>query len=681
MLGLSFSLLRCNRSENQASTDRTPSKWKPLQQRTFSHACPACPFAQRLDTVWEVFGTSFSGQSCWWNLSWKIRANSSALLVSLPANEAMHVPWARVWKLWQVLGAQFFGAIVLMKFVLKNPCQQQCIFSVAPCQRSYACPIAQRLQTTWKVLGAQFFGTIALMEFVLKTRANSSASRWSLPPNGALPKLFPTVSLPSTLRIAPSHRSSPHAIPTVSLPSTLPSFPYRSFPPEPSASYFPRFPFRPPCRHSRLAPSHRSSPQAISHGFPSVRPVFIPVSLLPTGALPKLLIHPFPRFFFRPPCHHSRLAPSQAISHGFPSVHPVVIPASLLPTGALPKLFPRFPFRPPCRHSRIVPSHRSSPQAISQGFPSVHPVVILSHRSSPQAISHSFPSVHPVIIPASLLPTGALPKLFPTVSLPSTLSSLPYSSFPPELSPSYFPGFPFRPPCRHSFPPELFPSYFPWRLFRPPCRHSRLAPSHRSSPHGISYASSFLYRSFPPELSPSLPSTLSSLPYRSFPPELSPQAIIPRFPFRPPCRHSRIAPSHRSSPEAISHGVPSVHPVATPVSLLPLGALPRLFPTVSSPSTLSSLHLDPSPLNSPHAISYGFPSGHPIVASIRSLPTELSPSYFPRFLFRPPSRQIRIAPSRQVQLNENPSIGDAFGKKTWKSTHSNHLKWTATCSF
>jgi len=44
-------------------------------------------------------------------------------------------------------------------------------------------------------------------------------------------------------------------------------------------------------------------------------------------------------------------------------------------------------------------------------------------------------------------------------------------------------------------------------------------------------------------------------------------------------------------------------------------------------------------------------------------PTELSPSYFPRFPFRPPSRHFRIAPSPQVQLkNENPSIGDAFGK-------------------
>ena len=115
---------------------------------------------------------------------------------------------------------QFFGTIALMEFVLKNPCQQLCSFSLAACQRSYACPIAQRLQTTWKVLGAQFFGTIALMKFVLKTCANSSASQCvassqrsspqvishgfpsnhpvvasiSLPPIGTLPNLFPTVS-------------------------------------------------------------------------------------------------------------------------------------------------------------------------------------------------------------------------------------------------------------------------------------------------------------------------------------------------------------------------------------------------------------------------------------------------------------------------------------------------------
>ena len=802
----------------------------------------------------------------------------------------------------------------------------------------------------------------------------------SLLPNGALPKLFP-IRLPfrppcCRSRIAPSHRNSPKAIshgfpsvhpvvipvpklfPTVSLPSTLSSFPYRSFPPELSPSYFPQFPFRPPCRHSRLAPSHRSSPQAISHGFrsvhpviipisllrapifhsvPSVLPVVIPVSLLPTGALPKLFptaslpstlssfphrsfppeLFPsyFPRFPFRPPCRHSRITPShqsspQAISHGFPfcppcrhsriapshcsspqalshgfhSVHPVVIPVSLLPTASspqaifpteslpstlssfphrsfppelFPRYFSRFPFCPPCRHSRIAPSHRSSPRAISHNFPSVHPVVTPesllptgplpklfptvslpstlssfpyrsfppelspsyfprrpfrphrhhsriapSHRSSSQAISHSFPSAHPVVIPVSLLPTGALPKLFPRFPFrppfrcfriapsqqnsPQAISytaSFPYRSFPPELSPSYFPRFPFRPPCRHSrIAPSHrsssqaishgFPSVHPVVIPAPPCRHSRIAPSHRSSSQAISHGfpsvhpvvtpESLLPTGALPELFPtiSVPSTLWSLPvsllptgalpklfptvslfcppcrqsriapshrsspqaishgfpsvhlvsfpYRSFPPELS-QSYFPRFPFRPPCRHSRIAPSHRSSPQAISHGFPSVHPVVTPVSLLPTGALPKLFPTVSLLSTLSSLpyrsfppelspsyfprfpfrspsrrfHLDPSPQNSPHAISHGFPSVHPIVASICSLPTQLSPSYFPRLPLRPPSRQIRIAPSRQVQLNENPSIGDAFGKSNnhpnqhfWNSFHPKMLRQT-----
>ena len=41
--------------------------------------------------------------------------------------------------------------------------------------------------------------------------------------------------------------------------------------------------------------------------------------------------------------------------------------------------------------------------------------------------------------------------------------------------------------------------------------------------------------------------------------------------------------------ELISHGSPSVHPVVAEVSLPPNGALPKLFPAVSRPSTLSSL--------------------------------------------------------------------------------------------
>ena len=163
-----------------------------------------------------------------------------------------------------------------------------------------------------------------------------------------------------------------------------------------------------------------------------------------------------------------------------------------------PCYFPRFPFRPPCRRFHLAPSPLSSPQAISHGFPPVHLHLAPSHRSSPQAISHGFPSVHPIVASISLLPRGALPKLFPTV---------PFRSFPTELSPCYFPPFPFHPPCRRF----------------------RIAPSQRSSPEAISHEISF-------------PSTLSSLPYRSF------------------------------SPYAISHGFPSVHLVITSGSLLPNGS-------------------------------------------------------------------------------------------------------------
>ena len=145
--------------------------------------------------------------------------------------------------------------------------------------------------------------------------------------------------------------------------------------------------------------------------------------------------------------------------------------------------------------------------------------------------------------------------------------------------------------------------------------------------------------------------------------ELSP-SYFPRLPVRPPC-----------------HGFPSVHPVVASISLLPNEALPKLFPTVSPPATLSSLpsrslpteqlfptasrpsisllpngalpklfptvlrppcrrfHHAPSQLSPPQAISHSFPSVHPLVASVS-------------------------LPSRQSQLNENASIGDAFGKNT-----------------
>ena len=208
------------------------SRKKPCQQLCSFSLAPcqrsyACPIAQRLKTIY------FPGQSRWWNLCWKNRANRSALLVSLPANKAMHVPWPSFWKLlifrdnrvdgispekpaptallfwsrslptklcmshgprfgkfekvWQVLGAQFFRTIVLMKFLLKNPCQQVCSFSLGPCQRSYSCPIAQRLETI------NFSGQSRWWNLSWKTGASSSALLVSLPANKAMHVPWPKV--------------------------------------------------------------------------------------------------------------------------------------------------------------------------------------------------------------------------------------------------------------------------------------------------------------------------------------------------------------------------------------------------------------------------------------------------------------------------------------------------------
>ena len=97
----------------------------------------------------------------------------------------------------------------------------------------------------------------------------------SLPPREAFRKLFPWLPIRPACCLAPSQRSSPQAICTVSSPSSMLS---RSLPEKLSASYF--------------------------HGFPSVQHA---VSLPPSEALHKL----FARFPLRPACC---LAPSQESS-------------------------------------------------------------------------------------------------------------------------------------------------------------------------------------------------------------------------------------------------------------------------------------------------------------------------------------------------------------------------------
>ena len=239
-----------------------------------------------------------------------------------------------------------------------------------------------------------------------------------------------------------------------------------------------------------MAPSHRNSPQAISHGFPSAHPAITPVSLLFSKPLTKLF--------------HTVSLPSTLSS----------LPYRFFPPELSPSYLTRFPFRPPCRHSRIAPSH----------------------RISLEAISHGFPSVHPVVTPVSLLPTKTLPKLFHTVSLPSTLSSLPYIAPSHRSSPRAI---------SHGFFPSTLSS-FHYRSFRP----------ERSSPQAISHG----FPSVHPLVTP----------VSSFPPEPSPT----RFPFPRPCHHSSNAPSH---PAGSPRGFPSVHPVVTSASL-PRDKVPKREP-------------------------------------------------------------------------------------------------------
>ena len=160
----------------------------------------------------------------------------------------------------------------------------------------------------------------------LQAISHSFLSVHALPPIGALPKLFPTVSIPfmmSPLRLVSPNRALPKLFPTVSFPCMMSSLQSRSLPTE-------------------------RSPQAISHCFLTVHGVVASVSLPPNRALPKLFL-----------------------TDSFP-VYDVVASVSLPPTELSPSYFPRFPFRSWYRCFRLAPCQRSSPQAISHGFLSVH---------------------------------------------------------------------------------------------------------------------------------------------------------------------------------------------------------------------------------------------------------------------------------------------------------------------
>ena len=169
-----------------------------------------------------------------------------------------------------------------------------------------------------KILGAQFFETIALMELVLTNLCQQplafsrNSPRFPIlprsmlaPPSKAPPKLYPTVSNPSTLN-SPSHRKLvpflPHCF----------SFPPNETPPKlfPTASF--------PFTLWILAPSHWTSPRAI------------PMVFFSSALLSRCT---------------SQRSSSQANSYNSLSAHTA---ARSLPAKVSPSCFPRFSIHPRC---------------------------------------------------------------------------------------------------------------------------------------------------------------------------------------------------------------------------------------------------------------------------------------------------------------------------------------------
>ena len=104
---------------------------------------------------------------------------------------------------------------------------------------------------------------------------------------------------------------------------------------------------------------------------------------------------------------------------------------------------------------------------------------------------------------------------------------------------------------------------------------------------------------------------------------------------------------NRALPKLTSHGFPSVHPVFASISLLP-ALSPSYFPRLPVRPPYRHFHLARSfttVLSQP--ISHAFLSVTLSSLPSRSFPTELSPSYFLRFPLRPPYRRFHLAPSQR----------------------------------
>ena len=194
-------------SENQAPTGRTPCKMKTPPAKNFFRCMSGmslCPtFRHRLRSLWH----QFFGTIALMEFVLKNPCQQRCYLVSIPANEAiMHVPWPKVWKLWQVLG----GALPKLF--------PQRFSSVHHVHTSVSLPLpklfpAVSRPSTMSTLPSRSLFPSYFPRFPVRppcprfpelfpTRLPSVhpvVASVSLPPIGALPKLFPTVSRPSTL--------------------------------------------------------------------------------------------------------------------------------------------------------------------------------------------------------------------------------------------------------------------------------------------------------------------------------------------------------------------------------------------------------------------------------------------------------------------------------------------------
>ena len=130
--------------------------------------------------------------------------------MSLPDNEAMHVPSPSVFAhRLTSLGRTVFRHNRIEAICPENPCQQ-------PRQRSYHPVFAHRVTSLGHTVFRHIRRDVICPE---NPCAQLCLLTILLPPNGALPKLFPTVSLPS-----------PNYFPRFPVRSTLSSLPCRSFP-------------------------------------------------------------------------------------------------------------------------------------------------------------------------------------------------------------------------------------------------------------------------------------------------------------------------------------------------------------------------------------------------------------------------------------------------------------------